>query len=179
MPPPSWQAAGRAARESSASGPSPGTSSTQPEHQRGDRCEGMAVDLAQINRPARAPARARTRRARVSPRSARPGSWATTECHGWPPTAHSSARLRPSPAVRGSIGNLPLGIDGNVEAPCPHAHGAALPEPGGAAIALSRARTIARTRMPIAVVALDLVVESQAPVSRGSGNVTGRSPPLI
>jgi hypothetical protein len=30
--------------------------------------------------------------------------------------------------TRGSIGNLPLGIDGNVQAPCPHAHRGSIAE---------------------------------------------------
>ena len=34
--------------------------------------------------------------------------------------------------ARGGVGNLPLGIDGNVQAPRPHAHGAVLPGSGGA-----------------------------------------------
>jgi hypothetical protein len=41
----------------------------------------------------------------------------------------------PFASARGGIGNLPLGIGGNVQAPRPNAHAAALPESRGATIA--------------------------------------------
>ena len=57
---------------------------------------------------------------------------ATTICHGWRQAADDALCF----GVRGSIGNLPLGVDGNVEAPGPHAHGVVSPESGGPTIAL-------------------------------------------
>ena len=66
----------------------------QPEHEGGDRGEGMAVDLSKIDCPARAAAWA-------SLRSARPEWSATTACRGWRQAAHSSARRRPSGPRRG------------------------------------------------------------------------------
>jgi len=77
-----------------------------------------------------------------------------TSSHGVPAISaarivgdHSMSRLAASCSfqrsmtafARGGIGNLPLGVDGNVEAPRPHAHGAVLPESGGATIALRAA----------------------------------------
>jgi hypothetical protein len=56
--------------------------------------------------------------------SSRASNWRTVSaCH---------SRL----GARSGIGNLPLGIDGNIEALHPHAHDAVLPESGGATIAL-------------------------------------------
>jgi hypothetical protein len=48
---------------------------------------------------------------------------ATTICHGWWQAARPALDDAPRFAARGGVGSLPLGIDGNVEAPYPHAHG--------------------------------------------------------
>jgi hypothetical protein len=93
----------------------------QPEHEGGDRSEGMTVDLSKINRPARAAARAehvesRRPRDQRGPDRRRPQD-----------VAAGGKLLVPAlddalVSARGSVGNLPLRVDGNVEASCPHAH---------------------------------------------------------
>jgi len=96
----------------------------------------MAVYITQINRAARPAAWAE----HVKPR--RPRNQGGPDC-GRPQDVTTGSELL-VPALNdalglgacGCIGNLPLGIEGNVEPPRPYIHGAVLPESGGAAIAL-------------------------------------------
>jgi hypothetical protein len=95
----------------------------------------VTVDRPQINRPARAASRAE----HVEPR--RPCDQRGPDRRR-PPQVPAGGQL-PIPAfddglrlgARGSIGNLPLGIGGNVQAPRPNAHAAVLPESRRATIA--------------------------------------------
>jgi hypothetical protein len=95
----------------------------------------MTVDHPQINCPARAAAGQNTSSQGVPAISAarivgdHSMSRLATSCSFQRSmTAFASARA-------GSIGNLPLGIDGNVQAPRPHAHVPVSPESSRATIA--------------------------------------------
>ena len=89
----------------------------QPEHEGGDRGEGMAVDLPQINCPARPAARAEHVEPRRpcdqrSPDRRRP-QHVPARSQLLIPALDDGLRL----GARRRIGNLPLGIGGNVQAP--------------------------------------------------------------
>jgi hypothetical protein len=100
----------------------------RPQHEGGNRREGMTVDLPQIDGPACAAAWAE---------HVKPGRL----CDRCGPDGRRPQHVPASgeliiPALddglsfgtRGSIGNLPLGIDGDVQAPCPHAHRGSIAE---------------------------------------------------
>ena len=96
----------------------------QPEHERGGRGEGMTINLPKINCPARAAARAEHIEPRRpcdqrGPDRRRPQDVPVGD-KMLIPASDDGLRL----GARGRIGNLPLGIGGNVEAPRPNAHAA-------------------------------------------------------
>jgi hypothetical protein len=104
----------------------------------------MAIDLPQINCTAYAAARAehvkpRRPRDQRGPDRRRPQHVPAGE-KLLIPAFDDGLRLR----ARGSIGNLPLGVFGNVQAPRPHAHAAVSPNSGRATIAPPGVSTLAR-----------------------------------
>jgi hypothetical protein len=128
-------AAGHAGPVSWAWAPIPGTTSTAARARGLRPMRGDGGRPAKIDRPARAAARAkhvepRRPRDQCGPDRRRPQHVAARG-QLLIPSLDDGLRLR----ARGRVGNLPLGSYGNVEAPRPHAHGAVLPELGGATTA--------------------------------------------